>query len=510
MTYQTYIKQAIKGVSSDYSPEPDASEPLRSTLKKVQSPSPGASFLSQATTHYFYELAGQEPCIADQLRTNPAPAEDRPYINQKCRNLLQFFLSEDLPQLEEEFFYIAHQNKQILPPEFLPPYLDRIAGGNLEGSYFLQIMGNRGDWLIAQNPNWQNLSRPGQAELSQELWEYGNKDERLDYLRSVRSRDPGQALTLVQATWTKEKPKTKLLLLEILEQNLSSTDEEFLHSVWQKGPTEVAQAAVKLLSQITDSRHQQRMSEVLKNIFTLKKQLLKGKTLQLNLGEDAWIDYLELTADHLSKRADMEFVEWFTRFLSLVNLDYWTDLIQDPSPAKFLELALKNSLKNSVWLEGLTRAAIIQKRADWLESLFWHRPSAEAVNLLTPEFLSNFVIQTKNHNFGRKGNPLGLIADNYEARVDSPYFANDAIIELTQHLLKELKIKDFWRYRRKEPIPILTKWMYYLNPQICPEVANLLRKKVESAGLDPNNDYFEVSLQILDYRHKLHQSFSSL
>ena len=90
------------------------------------------------------------------------------------------------------------------------------------------VLGERGPWLAAQNPNWGWAVATRGSVDDETTWEEGAPGERVSTLRRVRDRDPALGLAWVQDAWKSEKADARIAMVKELETGLSSGDEKFL------------------------------------------------------------------------------------------------------------------------------------------------------------------------------------------------------------------------------------------------------------------------------------------
>src|SRR5262249_42032067 len=145
----------------------------------------------------------------------------------------------------------------------------------------LPVLGARGRWLAAQNPNWNYTA----VDFDEALWGTGVRDQRLALLANLRRRDAARARDLLTATWEQESPKDRAHFLAALENGLSLEDEAFLESCLDDRRKEVRRAAADLLGRLPESALCQRMLERGRPLLTFKLNRLKRKVIEVTLPE---------------------------------------------------------------------------------------------------------------------------------------------------------------------------------------------------------------------------------
>ena len=92
----------------------------------------------------------------------------------------------------------------------------------------LPLLGRRGHWLAAQNPDWA-WAIGGTAD-DEKIWQVGESGARLLFLQRLRRTNPVHARELLAATWKEETPEDRAGFIAILETGLSPEDEPFLEA----------------------------------------------------------------------------------------------------------------------------------------------------------------------------------------------------------------------------------------------------------------------------------------
>ena len=123
----------------------------------------------------------------------------------------------------------------------------------------MPLLGERGRWLAAQNPEWSWVT--GTSGEGDNVWETGDRAARLAYLRKVRETQPGRARELLISTWKVEPAEDRAAFIAVLETGLSQDDEAFLEAALDDKRKEVRRKAAALLARIPGSALVTRMTE---------------------------------------------------------------------------------------------------------------------------------------------------------------------------------------------------------------------------------------------------------
>jgi len=115
-----------------------------------------------------------------------ASGDDRIISSRAAQHLRKILDGTFAPALSE-FFYFLREYKKQLPPELLPALLDAC----LENPEFWQqvepLLGERGEWLLTQNPKWQRL-RKRKTDRNGYIWQPDAEQAKqaLHYLHTLK------------------------------------------------------------------------------------------------------------------------------------------------------------------------------------------------------------------------------------------------------------------------------------------------------------------------------------
>ena len=180
--------------------------------------------------------------------------------------------------LEEFIQYLIHYKKS-LPPEMLPELFEKCRSDKDLWKQIRFAIGERGYWLIQQNPDWEFLN--GKANV--ENWEIGTKDERLAILQFLRSKNPALALEKIESTWKEDDLKLRVAFVKMLDSNLSLADEDFLEKCLDDKRKDIRREAAHLLSKLEGSKLIDRMVERVKGMITIKSRAAKKEKIDISL-----------------------------------------------------------------------------------------------------------------------------------------------------------------------------------------------------------------------------------
>lgn len=121
------------------------------------------------------------------------------------------------------------------------------------------LLGERGRWLAAQNPDWslqtETTATDPAARLAQleRDWQEGTLTQRRAALAELRRHDAALARDWLSAVLPKEKAEQRLALLESFASSISADDEALLEGLLADRSQAVRQLAANLLAGLPDS-----------------------------------------------------------------------------------------------------------------------------------------------------------------------------------------------------------------------------------------------------------------
>ncbi len=262
-----------------------------------------------------------------------------------------------------EYLNILASQKKCLPPEILPNLLERsVTNPDLWGQLKNNI-GQRGLWLIQQNPNWKQLTK---LKILNE-WDEALNDERLIILEHLLENDPEIAIEKLEDSWSSESVNQKIKFLKILEKNPDTSIEPFLEELLDDRRKEIRRAAVQILSKIPSSSLSKRTFERLKKRIQIHK---KGKkiTLEISLPDKLENDMIR---DGIDPR-----IQWFKggvkasrmgQMIALVSPELW--LQEFEKEAEDVLVLFETSEWSELIIQAIIEATILHQNKDWARAL---------------------------------------------------------------------------------------------------------------------------------------------
>lgn len=330
----------------------------------VRGPAAGPEelLLAAAAISGLASAAGYAPASVSVPAILPAGKETLQALSASAARLLQRMLAGEFSDVLPEFLRLAAQNQMHLLPETLPALLE-LGKGELR-PLLKAVIGVRGRWLAAQNPDWAGMLERD----PQDAWEHGMRSERLEALEHQRAANPQQARAWVQSTWAQDAPEDRAAFVSAFSIRLSMDDEPFLENCLDDRRKEVRSAALELLTRLPQSRLVQRMLVRLENVLKLKTKFLGGITLEVHLPDesDAAIKRDLPGAMSLPKKMG-EKALGLAHMLAAVPPSIWSQK-WGKTPENLVHAALDSEWKIPLIL-GFWLATLRARDADWAEAL---------------------------------------------------------------------------------------------------------------------------------------------
>ena len=170
-----------------------------------------------------------------------------------------------------------------LPAALLPSALQAGQRQQVLRAALLPQLGARGQWLAACNPDWRYAASSGEsapdANDEEQQWQQGGIEQRSQYFRALRSRDPAAANALLQAQLGELAAKERAALVELLAIGLQADDAALLESLLKDRSREVRYIAARLLALLPDATHARRLRLWTAELVTSRRGML-GRSWQ--------------------------------------------------------------------------------------------------------------------------------------------------------------------------------------------------------------------------------------
>lgn len=337
-------------------------------LTQIDNSDREGSLLSAASVVALYRSAG----IALPADTLPLPEvsarDDASRSSAVSGQHLALMLDGEFREVLREWLAAMKKAHKRVPEEYLPALLDDGRGDYSFHRLIADVVGQRGEWLAAQNPDWHYASRREEKDL----WETGSRDDRWTLLHQLRATDPTQARELLTTTWSQESAKNRVAFLEEFAVGVNSDDEPFLNEALHDRSVEVRRTARTLLASLPNSDFSRRLQELAKQILSFKKPLIGKARIEVTLPEDpiAWLKANDVEIDNPPDNATRSVgpKAWALKeIVSLIPITHWNELWHK-TPIEIIRAGDESEWRESFAL-GFLAAARRDRDPDWIEAL---------------------------------------------------------------------------------------------------------------------------------------------
>lgn len=328
---------------------------LGELLRQLDSTDPEGTLLGEAGAIALYQRAGRLPLTDNQPLPQECEPDDTPCCSSRAGQHLALMLKGEHAKLPEWLAAAAKAGKRV-PERYLPDLLELGRVQSQLQEVILPVLGKRGHWLAAQNPDWNYVV--GDAEAT---WQTGSRAARRLLLQRLRAENPERAREQLAATWQQEATEETAFLKTFLI-GLSIADEPFLEAALDERRKEVRQVAADLLARLPESRLCQRMISRVRPLLTLKRE---GEKLHLEVALPESCDK-GMSRDGIESKAVYgvgEKAGWLLQVLATVPPSFWCDT-WEITPAELVQLADGNEWKE-ILIEGIAIAALRHQDTDW-------------------------------------------------------------------------------------------------------------------------------------------------
>ncbi|MGE8279808.1 MAG: DUF5691 domain-containing protein [Stenotrophomonas sp.] len=260
-----------------------------------------------------------------------------------------------------------------LPVAVLPQALDAGARLNVLRSALRPVLGVRGRWLAACNPDWsyaiQTTTAASAAADLEQVWNEGSADARVDAFQKLRAQDAENARLRLQGTLKDLSARERQDFVAAMQPQLSDGDAALLQPLLKDRSREVRMLVGPMLAQLSDTPHAQYVrAQMLGLLQQQRSGLLRRMSWALDAPtvaaagwSDAAIDGKRPNSDLLGERA-----WWLYQIARQLPLAWWCQTLEK-TPEQVLAWA-----RGSDWYDALLRAwmeRVGPAAPDWVEAL---------------------------------------------------------------------------------------------------------------------------------------------
>ena len=358
---------------------------LGQLLASVDTTNQESALLSTVAIATMYQQAGRLPITNYELRIiEPCELEDLPRCSDRTGYYLSLMFNGEHQQLLPELLDRLAELGQRIHETSLPSLLDLGKRQSDVREAIAKVLGKRGQWLAAQNPEWNYVASEDEA-----VWEMGSKAARLMWLTKLRRQEPDQARQLLESTWKQESASDRTAFLEVLGTGLSIADEPFLEALIDDRSKEVRRVTVDLLTCLPESRFCQRAIARVQNLIKLHHDG-NQPYFTVDLPE---VHTPEMLRDGIEAKSNDNQVgdraSWLLKMLTSTPLSFWNQHLV--MSTEDLVKAANHSQSDRLILQGWIAAAQKTGNLVWLQALV-EFSQEEGVNRIAGQPLADSLI----------------------------------------------------------------------------------------------------------------------
>jgi hypothetical protein len=508
------VTAALVGTERQGFAVPGGDGALKALLARFDGVEPEAALLSAAAALALYGKAGWVTASDAAPGQEPAPPETQSRVSAQAGLHLATMRAGQHDGALAEWLAAAHAGGWRVPEELLPDVLDLGRRNPALRAAIGRVVGERGRWLAAQNPEWDYAGgvAAGQAPDIDMLWATNGRGMRLALLGRLRAVDPDGARARVETTWAEESAEDRAAFVATFRTGLSMGDEPFLEAALDDRRKEVRLAAADLLARLPESRLVTRMIERVRPLLHYTAAQRGGF---LKRKQQAHLDVtLPDACDKAMARDGIEpkpptalqgeTAWWLRQMLGAVPLATWT-AAWGATPADLVEAAVGSDWKEVV-LPGWAQAAERQHDAAWAGVLLTALPERMAefamsglVPVLAPAAREALVLRllAEDPKPSQHSHPALFILEHHTA----PWSARltRAVLDLARRRRKhQMSHTDYFGHYL---LSQLGTYARYMDPALAEEAAQGWPERTEAGRYwDKLIDEFVAEMQ---FRHEM-------
>ncbi len=542
----SFLKQALLGLST--SVPWTLPKDIQNLLDKYQeqNQTPEKRFLLAAGLNFIYERAGWQSSQSIPTTIGDCPSEKEgfyycsPTINETILGIMRnqkgsrWDSCGQNERLLIEAFQEMEKQKQLFRPSNLPDSLYYFSKATELHPTLCNVLGMRAAWLATFVPAWSwILESQSYLDLvaAENTWNLGESKQRLAVLKNIRQYNPQLAKQWLEKSWNQESSEDRFEFLEILENNLSHQDLDFLEKILQKdGSRKVKILAAKLLSILGNNAFVQRMKDRADLFMQYNKSLDKKNKNEIwtvnaeNFPKEipkGWLDDgIQDSSNENGPRSKKE--TWAIQILEFIEPKYWEQKYQ-LTPKILLE---RLKLEDKNWyisiLVGLSRAAVLHKDTEWMSVLWdiWQNLPAKSANryeqysqlIKILEKLPSHIIEKKLLESWKtsKEKERHISDEELVKRISIPWTKDfcQSCFQYLQEYINNLETteKEIYNWNTTlfmASIAISQNSLDDIPSLIFPEIISPEKSPKADASLKNIKSFYEIFLNIIELRKKI-------
>ena len=368
-SWDELLKAALLGTERQRPAAPAADGALAGVLSTIPTDPPDCALLSTAAALGAYRRAGEVPPRDESARApTRSPGDDLPQVSWRAAQHLHAMLTGTHPELMSEWLIAAGTAGRRAADLALPRLLETARTRHELREPLAPVLGKRGQWLAAQNPDWVYAAGAagGDPADATEAWQTGQRGARLAVLLRLRQEDPARARSMLESTWAQEPAEDRAKFLGAFAPGLSAADEAFLEAALDDRSKDVRRTGAGLLARLSGSQFVRRMTARAEPLLAWKAGRKPRVDVTLPAPPDKAAERDGVDAKSPDPRVGQK-QWWLRQIVSAVPPATWAKR-WGASPADVVAAVRKSEFETvlvSAWAQAAARAA----DATWAEPI---------------------------------------------------------------------------------------------------------------------------------------------
>lgn len=391
-TWKDIVTAAVVGTDQQDFVVTRVDDQLGSLLSQLERSDREERLLNAASIVTLFRRAGIMTALDAIELLEVSAEEESNRVNRQAGQHLKLMLEGQFRSVLPEWLRAVASVRARVPEEHLPSLLDEGSRERSLRELIAEVCGRRGEWLVQQNPDWNYLT----VGDDKEVWDTGNREQRLSLLGELRKSDPAKARELLAGSFAQEAAKDRATFIEKFSIGIADDDEEFLNQALQDRSGDVRRAARVTLASLANSRFTKRIKDLISQVVNFKKPLIGKARVEVSLPDETldWLKHHEVEIDNPPRTISQSLGPkgWYLKELvALTPVNHWVELWKK-SPREIVNAALEGEWATA-FSEGLVRSVQRDRDPDWIEALIahWLNDSKPEVTYTSPLELSRFL-----------------------------------------------------------------------------------------------------------------------
>ena len=528
--WKACLSAALIGTDRRLPVAPKGNNDLAQMLQKLDWGQPASALLNATSVIAQYQAVGKtvgsshefgsEPMPSELVTVEPCESDTMPCCSDRIARYLGTAIS-NYAEVVSELLELIATSRQRIPPEWLPALLTFGERKTALQPLIVAVLGNRGSWLAAQNPNWRygcvltlanSIGEKGadiKAELStlQQQWESGSGHDRILAFKQWRSLDPSSAREALAESWKSEAWRDREAFITAMTLQLSIEDEPFLETALTDRAKSVKACAAELLATLPTSQLCQRMAERVQPLIQLHKSS-QPLQIEVNLPETYDLAWERDGIKREPQYGEGEKASWLRQIIEKVPLSTWVE-----DPEEIVQVAESHEWGEALidgWAVAIQQQRSQPKAKEWAAAWLYQFGAYDLDETAIKDLLMLLPAEQREvylrSQIPKKANDQNLAHWLRLVAQENQRWNFDFSRLIVTQLIKLLKGKPKYGDRFSPPTTLALS----LHPGIATEASTKIEKLLQTQH--PTRawqKFLERFLELLNLRWKIYQAFAN-